>query len=550
MLKRYFFLLLLLAIAVPVIGAAPTFVEGSLTAELLSFEGEDIDTPDTRYLSQVYESGVQVMSDVVYGNNISVISGAPAAEDLLMDVYMPPGEDTVSNRPVWVVLHTGTFIPKFFNRSTTGSKTDSTIVNICQRLARMGYVAVAATYRQGWLATSPDNDLRLGSLLQAAYRGTQDARTAIRYLRKSVAEDGNPFGIDPDKIGAWGVGTGAYLSLGAATLDEPEEVLLDKFLNSQNFTPLADTALLGDFYATSAAPLCIPNHVGYSSDFDIAVNMGGAVGDISWIDGKEHEPAIVGFHATGDIFAPYGIENVFEPVADLLVIDQGAGARSVIEAANGFGNNDVFDAIPPECDPLGEKIQAYKEVDHSTILSGQMLKLGTDHFYPFVTSPTDGSPWSWWGLEDLQANIAGINAVLGTNLSADTLHFTGLLTNPTMSAERGNTYLDSVFMVVSPRAYYAFGLQGESTSVPQLQVEEVKLQVSPVPSNGFLEVRSAIESPMQALRIVDLNGAVIWQRDGLSATYLSIDHSQVPPGNYVLDVYFKTGRVARKVVFH
>ena len=549
MIKRYLISFLLVLAGATAAFAAPKHVDHSISAALMEAEGEEIDTPGTRYLSQVYTSGVQMLPDVVYGNNVSVISGTPTPEDLLMDVYLPPAEDTATRRPVWVVLHTGTFIPKFFNRSTTGSKTDSTVVNVCRRLAEMGYVAVAATYRAGWLATSPDNDLRLGSLLQAAYRGIQDTRTCFRYLRKSVAEDGNPYGIDPDKIGAWGIGTGGYLSLGAAALDEPQEVLLDKFLNSQTNLPLADTVLLGNFDATSAGAISLPNHVGYSSDFSISVNMGGAIGDISWVQGKENEPAMVGFHATGDIFAPYGIENVFEPVQDLLVIDQGAGARVIIEEANNLGSNDVLNDIPAECDPLGEKLQSFKEIDHTTVLSGQMLKMGTDHFYPFRTNPGDGSPWNWWGFEDLQANIAGLNAALGTSLSADTLHFTGLLTNPTMSAERGNTYLDTIFMVVAPRAFYAFGLQDESTSVPRLTVEEVRLQVSPVPSDGFVELRSGVEAPMQAVRLLDINGSVIWQRDGLNTTYLSINHHQVPPGNYIVDVYFKTGRVAQKVVF-
>ncbi|MBX2815776.1 MAG: T9SS type A sorting domain-containing protein, partial [Saprospiraceae bacterium] len=207
------------------------------------------------------------------------------------------------------------------------------------------------------------------------------------------------------------------------------------------------------------------------------------------------------------------------------------------------------DNIPAECDPLGDKIQGYKEVDHTTILTPQELKLGADHFYPFITNLGDGSPWNWWGFADLQAVVAGTNAVLGTNFSADTLHLTGLLTNPMMSAERGNTYLDTVFMVVAPRAYYAMGLNETTTSAPLLTEAEVQLQVSPVPSNGRIELRSTLATPMQGLRVVDLNGAVIMQRNNINTDYIGLDHSAVPPGIYVLDVYFKTGRVAKKVVF-
>jgi hypothetical protein len=60
-------------------------------------------------------------------------------------------------------------------------------VEICTRLAKSGYVAIAATYRQGWLPLSENQNTVTGTLLQAAYRGIQDVRSLIRYLRKDMA---------------------------------------------------------------------------------------------------------------------------------------------------------------------------------------------------------------------------------------------------------------------------------------------------------------------------------------------------------------------------
>ena len=219
-----------------------------------------------RYLDEITQS-VDVVVNEVYGQNISVLTGAPALVPLVMDVYMPAG-DSETERPVMIVPHTGNFLPQYFNGSVTGGKSDSIIVNICKSFAKRGYVAVAMTYRQGWLPLATNQDIRTGTLLQAVYRAVQDTRTCIRYFKYTANEEGNPWGVDPSKIAVFGVGSGGYLALVAATLDDYGEVTLDKFLDSLN-TPYADTLLLGNFYGTTDAPLCNANFGNYDSDFQL-----------------------------------------------------------------------------------------------------------------------------------------------------------------------------------------------------------------------------------------------------------------------------------------
>ena len=102
----------------------------------------------------------------------------------------------------------------------------------CIQFAKKGYVAIALGYRLGWNPTSDDENVRRRTLIQAAYRGLQDTRTATRILRKSVAEDGNPYGISC-KIAVGGLGTGGYISLAAATLNDYEtELTLPKFMDT------------------------------------------------------------------------------------------------------------------------------------------------------------------------------------------------------------------------------------------------------------------------------------------------------------------------------
>ncbi len=154
----------------------------------------------------------------------------------MMDVYEPTG-DTETDRRVLVMLHTGSFLPAIANGQPTGDKSDFAIVEACKNYARRGYVAVAVNYRLGWNPVSTSEDVRRATLIQAAYRGLQDTKTAVRFLRKTAAEDGNPYGVG-EKFAVGGYGTGGYLSLAVASLNDYEsELLMAKFIdNSRRYS--------------------------------------------------------------------------------------------------------------------------------------------------------------------------------------------------------------------------------------------------------------------------------------------------------------------------
>ena len=67
----------------------------------------------TRYLDEVFDE-VTVTTDVVYGQNITVITALqglpPMMEDLKCDIYEPTG-DTETERPLLLIFHTGNFLP-------------------------------------------------------------------------------------------------------------------------------------------------------------------------------------------------------------------------------------------------------------------------------------------------------------------------------------------------------------------------------------------------------------------------------------------------------
>jgi carboxylesterase type B len=117
----------------------------------------------------------------------------------VMDIYTPSG-DTESSRPLIVYMHTGNFLPPLLNGSALGTKTDNQAVEICSRFARMGYVVASIDYRLGWNPTAATQAERTYQLINAAYRGVQDARTAVRYFRMNAAEMGNEYGVILEKV--------------------------------------------------------------------------------------------------------------------------------------------------------------------------------------------------------------------------------------------------------------------------------------------------------------------------------------------------------------
>ena len=499
-----------------------------------------------RYLKPVF-SGVNVQPDITYGRNISVLTTPIGPIDLKVNVFSPAG-DNAKNRPAVLVFHTGSFLPPLFSGGITGSRNDSAVVETCNRLARLGYVVFNATYRQGWnpTATGADGqDIRTGTLLNAAYRGIQDARTLIRFIRKTVAEDGNPYGVDPGKIALWGHGTGGYISMGAAFLDRfKEEIVLEKFIG-KDLKPYVDTALNGNLYGTTTTPLCLANWPTYSSDFKAAVNMGGALGDISWLEGKANEPVVIGFHVLSDPFAPFADGPVIVPTTGDFVVNV-AGTYSVVKRANDLKVNAPIAAANTDLtNPVNARNKALSNVDID--YRGQKIKLSTDNMYPFLLSGFQSGPWEWWNKATLDLVVLGTNAAIGRNaFNSDTLHFNGLRTNPDMSKAKGMAYIDTIFSITVPRLYLALNLATSTHEV--LPATEVGLQITPNPVSDIAVFRSSPEHPMRDIAIYNIEGKLMKGAIQLKDSYYEMSKEGLPPGIYIAQVRFEKGIVASKIV--
>ncbi len=227
---------------------------------------------DGRYTDPTLFPNVTVTSAVVFGSNTGVSGGT---QTLRMDIYEPTG-DVLSERPVVLVAFGGSFI--------AGNRAD--VAPICQAFAKMGYVAVAPDYRVGFFLPNATTTTR------AVMRGAHDMRAAVRYLRKTVVEDANPYGIDTARIIVGGVSAGAISAIHAVYLDQESEIPAEI---------AGESASLGGIEGNSGNP-------GYSSEVLGCYSFSGAIGDTLWIEPNDQPLASI--HETGDGTVPYYTQEV------------------------------------------------------------------------------------------------------------------------------------------------------------------------------------------------------------------------------------------------
>ncbi len=258
-----------------------------------------------RYYQRVF-SEFSVTNNVVYGSNLDYTG---ASEELTLDVYQP-SEDNMIERPLVIMCHGGSFV--------SGSKNGPDVVPFCQDMAKMGYVVASINYRLGFGIANLE-----ANATQAVMRATQDLKAAIRYFRKSIEMDGNPYLISSNQFYAAGVSAGGFMALHHAYLDETNEI--------PSFLDMSGIGLDGGLEGNTGNP-------GYSSSVNAIINICGALGDSAWIHSGD-EPACH-FHGPNDQTVPYGSTtlNLFG-----FPVTQVDGSSSLHERMNQIGVENCFE---------------------------------------------------------------------------------------------------------------------------------------------------------------------------------------------------------------
>jgi len=492
------------------------------------------------FLEDVFTS-VSVTPNQIYGANATIlafpVAGQAILQPLIMDVYEPVG-DTAQLRPLVIFWHTGNFLPYPQNGNIGGSLRDSAAVEICRRLARSGYVAASADYRLGWNPVASTKDERVLTLINAAYRGVQDANTCVRFWKKTVAEFGNPFRIDTSRIVHMGEGTGGYVGLNVGALDAYVKIPTasnGKFLLSDGaggFVPMVLEQVNGDIEAKKVGinpgipflpfpvgdTLCYPNHPNYSSKFAVGVNLGGAIGDSAWVD--PGQPPVISIHTPYDPFAPYKEGLVLVPVNPPLEVVEVQGSYLVSYLANQYGNNSTLN-------PKNETSFQFEVTDVANAKND-----GLEGLYPIYGTggPFDSAPWQYW---DPATNVNSA---------------TGFMTNPDMTRDKGLLYIDSIMAYVLPRLYSTLDLYELTSTNEIVDAEQIKMVTYPNPATTEVFIGVDNTYPIRSIGVYDLKGSLVQFIQGINSNYYTLKVHNYVPGQYVLQFQFDHGIAARQII--
>lgn len=330
------------------------YLLGLLAASVFSTQAQQ-DCSNGRYVDEVFPT-ITTTSDIQYGANLN-LSGNNV--DLLLDIYQPDG-DTETNRPVIIFIHGGSFVG--------GSKTGTDVVPLAQDFAKKGYVTASINYRLG---ISLQGDLEKNAS-EAVMRATQDTRAAVRFFRKSVDTEGNPYGIDDTKIFLVGASAGGFNALHLAYLDEVSEIPPIIDLNAPG--------LDGEIEGESGNP-------GYISTVNAIVNIAGALGDTTWM--QAGDTPLLSFHGDDDGTVPFGTDLIYlGGVFEVMEVD---GSSTVHTKAENLSLNHCFKPhYGADHIPHAGNANYY---DTTMTYMAQWLKTfvcgGTDYCYDYATMSLD-----------------------------------------------------------------------------------------------------------------------------------------------------------------
>jgi len=190
-------------------------------------------------------------------------------QNLNIDIYRP-ANDSINKRPCLIFAHSGGFL--------TGSRGHDDMVALCDSFAHLGYICVDLEYRLGM-----SNDSM--SSTRAVYRGLQDSRAAIRYLKEFHTD----YGVDTTNIYISGSSAGSFVALQNLYLNKEEERPLATYAGGSAPNTHPDLGCLD----------CSGNSYAQNGRAKAAIGLWGALSDTLIVEAEDGN-AVLLVHGTDD----------------------------------------------------------------------------------------------------------------------------------------------------------------------------------------------------------------------------------------------------------
>jgi acetyl esterase/lipase len=245
--------------------------------------------PEQRYTQSLFQS-IQTSDNQIYATS-QMLSSPYAGEsvtyqaDQTIDIFQPY-DDSLNLRPVLICAHGGGFI--------TGTKEHDDMIAFCDSFARKGYVTVSIDYRQGM------NVLSNVSAERAVYRGLQDGRAAIRYIKENAAL----LRIDTNNVYFLGSSAGAFIVFQNIYMNKESERPASSYQIS-NFPPTLDNG--PDLGALDE----IQNSFKHGSNPKAVIALWGAVKDTALIESSDADVPVFLIHGMADVIVPFDVGSPF-----------------------------------------------------------------------------------------------------------------------------------------------------------------------------------------------------------------------------------------------
>ena len=467
-----------------------------------------LDAQNHRYVNTLFPASV-ITNDVVYGsapflNSPYMNESSTSIQDLLMDIYQAQN-DTLSSRPAIIFAHGGGF--------STGNRNVDDMVAFCDSFARKGYVTITIDYRQG-VEIADNGDLHY---TRAAYRGLQDGRTAVRFLRANASE----YGIDPNHIYWGGNSAGSFIGLNSIYMDSDERPGDAGQVNySIGMIPYSGPDL---------GEIDLESHLEYSGRPNAVMACWGGVGDTLIIN-PDNDRAVFLIHGTSDQIvsfnsgAPFNLNNISAVY--------GSNSINTRLSSIGIPAFDIY-FVP------GQDHEFYG-VDNGNWSNGTS---GNAYWDTVVVKATD---FFWQQHKPGASFNYEINnlAVDFTNMSSGASSWlwdfgdgnTSSLQNPTHTYSSQGTYLVELYIENSMQSWDVFKHEVIISPLGINRTVSYKFNVFPNPVNG--QTTLYFDKPLQhaTLQIYNVLGQLVFMKNDQNGDHLSFDFSDLKTGIYFVRV--------------